>query len=234
MSSFDPASAPTTGAVGLPSGLFHAGFTIPSVHGAYGDRERQVCLAYRNGADSATAVNPNAEVNAKAQLWREIGTPDSFRVSVIDNRRVKVVWANRHRQRSIDSTEIWRNAGAGWQRVATRGFLDTTFTDSVPLSGTHGYTVRHVTGTLTYVSDDVGLLSRPNSPAPPDTTVTTLGPPAPTGLLCEGNFAPTIDCRWFNTIATDSTQIVRDGVPQATVAPGVISWTDGAVTRHNT
>lgn len=159
-----------------------------------------------------------------AQHWRKILPPllDSLRAA--PGNYVHLFWRNQNWKRPLDTTEVYRNG----VRVGWSGGTANTFTDGPLPAGTYAYQLRHVTG-----SSPHNLGGLPNSPYSAELSI-LLAPP-PTGLTCEGNFDPTMDCRWFNAVTGDSTQVFRDGVLQATVAGGSANapstWTDPAVVR---
>jgi len=180
------------------------------------------------------------EVNAKAQLWRSMLAPTNLTTTSLGSGRVQVSWANHHRNRLIDSTEIYRYDGAVWQLVKSVDRSAVTYQDSVPNAGTWSYVVRHVTALIPYPDqEDVGDLARPNSPATAAANVSVPGP-VPPFITCEGNFGPTMDCHWFDTSGTANlaTQVWRTaggGLElRATLGTGVHDWTDPSVLLHVT
>jgi hypothetical protein len=193
-----------------------------------------IYFAWRHAATAAEAVDTTTEVNAAAQLWRIITAPDSFAVDSVDETHVLVRWANRHRDRSIDSTQLYRDAGAGWQYDTTVNRATNQLTRTVTTWGTYRWIAQHVTAYL--APPDVPLLAQPNSAFTGADSV-TFDPPPPTGL-CEGNFAPTMDCRWWNAVANAPSEVLRDSVIQDTLPGGAINhlveWTDSAVTADST
>jgi hypothetical protein len=199
------------------------------------DASDLVFFAYRHAPDSADAVDTATETNAAAQLWRFITAPDSFAVDSVDETHVLIRWANRHRDRAIDSTELWRRTGSIWQHDTTVRFDASQVTRTVTTWGTYRWIARHVTAYLD--PPDVGLLAQPNSAFTPADSV-SFDPPPPTGLLCEGNFSPTLDCRWWNAVASAPSVILRDSVIQDTLSGGAVNslveWTDSTVTSDST
>jgi hypothetical protein len=96
--------------------------------------------------------------------------------------------------------------------------------------------IRHVTDVAADTVRDYADLPSPASWTTDAKTVAT-GAPPPTGLSCEGNFDPTMDCRWYNAVANASVEILRGGVPRDTEPGGAVGaghlWTD-AVTSGQT
>lgn len=158
---------------------------------------------------------------ACTEMWRHIDAPQLDSVRIVGDTSVQVFWRNHNWGRSYDTTLLHRDGAVVGKTADTmHAFLDH------PVGvGVHAYTVRHVA---------------PSSPwydLPPHYSQfatqlsITVGPPAPTGLGCAGNFTATIDCQWTVTTQTDSTLVYRDAAVKARLAPGVATWTDGAVTR---
>ncbi len=195
-----------------------------------------VFFAWRHAADSAGAVDPATETNGAAQLWRLITAPDSFAVDSADETHVLVRWANRHGDRTIDSTQLWRHSGSAWQLDTTVDRSANQATRTLTTWGTYRWIARHVTARLVSLTEDV-VLTQPKSPFTAADSV-TFDPPPPTGLLCEGNFAPTMDCRWWNAVANEPSEVSRDGVARDTLPGGavntLVAWTDSTVTSDST
>jgi hypothetical protein len=186
------------------------------------------------GTDPSSPFTVNSD--ALAQLWRAQATPGSFTVGFLTVSQPLLNWANQHPGRATDSTEIYRKVNGGvWayhQRVA--GTV-TSFVDGPLPAGTYSYFIRHVTALATTVSDNPPI-ARPASAATAAKSVAT-GAPPPTGLSCEGNFDPTMDCRWYNAVADAPVEVLRGGVPRDTEPGGAVGaghlWTD-AVTSGQT
>ena len=223
---FDTARVLGGGWVTLPSGTNHY-FDAPA-----NQNYDIVAFAYRHGSTSAYVTSSSGQVNAKAQIWRHIPAPTNLVVTVLDGRHVRVTWVNHVLDAHVDSTEVWRSSSL-WQRAAGVSPDSQGYTDSVPAAGVYHYSVRHVGNFVLYSDDDVGGMSRPNSPAPADTTV-TLGAAAPTNLSCAGTLIPTIPCTWTNTVPGDSVVVYRGGQVLTRLGAGVTSWTDGTVTLNQT
>lgn len=196
-------------------------------------------FAHHYAHDSAGALASNAEVNGKAQVWKAIDRPTSIAVEGVGFLIVRVKWQNHHRGRSIDSTQVWRRTAGVWNWLATRSFSLDSLRDTLTASGQYWYAVRHVTALFTYPPgvDDIGDLSQPNSGFT-DSLSYSLGLVPPNGLVCEGNFSATIDCRWLDSIPapTASFQIWR-GHPTpnqvgTTASASVHNWTDTATRGH--
>ncbi|HXV90845.1 MAG TPA: hypothetical protein VD707_05705 [Gemmatimonadales bacterium] len=200
------------------------------------DQHDLIYFDWRHHADSAAVLNSETEINAAAQLWRHIPRPINLDADSLDSSHAQLSWLNLHAGRGMDSTEIYRNSGGGWLRIATVGPGTDAFVDSIPSWGTHRWIARHVTGVLHFPTEDVGALARPTSQFTGEQQL-SWGPPPPGGLLCEGNFDATMDCRWFNSVADAPSVISRDGVARDTLPGGgvntLVTWTDSAVTRGN-
>lgn len=196
------------------------------------DKYDLVAFAYRHGSDSAMAVRESTDVTALAQLWRHIDTVTSFNATS-QGYWANLSWANHHRNRNIDSTEVWRRSSSGsWTLIATKVHSATSHSDSAG-PGTWYYLVRHVSAGPDYPNNDVGVMARPKTRTTAEKSV-SIYTPAPTYLMCEGNFQPTMDCVWSAGSPTATTRIFRNNDSVATVAAGVTSWTDQSVDTGTT
>lgn len=174
-----------------------------------------------------------ALVDVLAQLWREQPQPASFTLDFFSDSQPQLTWVNQHRGRTADSTEIYRKQNGGsWEYRARVAGTATSFVDGpLPPAG-YSYFIRHVTA-LASVVEDAGQIARPTS-ATTAALMIAIGAPPPTGLLCEGNFSPTMDCRWWRAVASAPSEILRDSVVRATLPGGavgtLVQWTDSTVT----
>jgi hypothetical protein len=120
---------------------------------------------------------------------------------------------------------------------------DQEFIDTGLSRGIYGYFVRHVTAKgFRGLDQAVDVIPSPHSSssAAKSFYVDTAPPPppqppaAPSGLRCEGNFAPEMDCFWFNGDATASTEVYRNGQLKATLFPQQTHYLDLTVVRGTT
>ena len=170
----------------------------------------------------------NAEVEAWAQIWRDIGEPafDSLRVS---HDSVTLFFVNNSGQRAIDSTLVQHlpDGSSSWSPRGSVGGEAVTFIDTLVSPGDYTYRLKHVAD---------AVLGGSFQPAPPrpnsgwvDTTLTVPGFPAPTTFWCDDDLAPSVTCHWQNGADTAAIQMQRDGVVRDTVAAGGSTWEDGQV-----
>jgi hypothetical protein len=155
------------------------------------------------------------------QHWAHMNSPllDSARVNGM---QVTLYWRNQHTFRPIDSTMVFRN---GAERAQVAGTL-TSFTDTVPSSGTYTYTLKHVSPRLAvFVEQDA--LVQPTSAQSAGITVTIGEPPPPVpeplrvGWLGPSVLRPNTVCTW--------TADILGGV-----APFTYSWTKNGVVVSTT
>jgi hypothetical protein len=179
--------------------------------------------------------NPDNVTDAYAHLWRHVDPPYVTDTTRLGSNRPKLIWQNRHLGRLLDSTEVYRSDnGAGFERVAALAQSASEFADTALVRGVYGYFVRHVTA-LGFAYPDVNV----NVPLPHSSSSDTRtfyvdttppqppSPPvAPSGLRCEGNFDPEMDCFWFNGDTTASTEIYRNDSLKATLFPRETHYLD--------
>ena len=167
----------------------------------------------------APATTPDTfEVSCEeacAQHWREVPSPSLDSLSTAGANTPVLYWTNGNWERSIDTTEIYRNDVL----IGRTGGTTHSFTDDSLPNGFYSYRLRHFAP-----SSPHGLWGYPNSSFSNEDTV-RFGPPPPAGLTCEGNFAPTMDCHWYNAVADAQSQVFRepDTMPRATFAGGGIN-----------
>lgn len=197
---------------------------------------------YGETQDSLFAY-PDSNGDALAHLWRHIDPPYVTDTATVGGDSPRISWQNRHLGRYVDSTEVYRKvAGGEWLHRATLAFTADQFTDTALARGVYAYFVRHVTAHAFRHLDVSTNIPPPHSsssdsrtfyvdtspPTPPSS------PAAPLGLWCEGNFAPEMDCFWFNGDTTASTEIRRNSVLKATLYPRETHYLDLTVTRGST
>jgi hypothetical protein len=181
--------------------------------------------------------------DARVQLWKHIDPPSITDTALLGGGQDQpsLEWLNRHLGRDVDSTEVYRMTAAGpWTLRATLDLTSTAFTDTSLSRGVYSYFVRHITAHGHQAVDvDVNVPPPPHSsasdaitfwvdtapPAPPQP------PAAPSGLRCEGNFAPEMDCVWFTGDATASTEVYRNGQLKVTLFPQQAHYLDLTVVR---
>lgn len=119
--------------------------------------------------------------------------------ATVSGMTVTLQWTNRHRGRPIDSTMVFRD---GAERALRPGTA-TSYTDTVPASGTYTYTLKHVTPPLVVFGEDP--LVEPNSAQSSAVSVTIGEPPTVPPALQVGWTGPSVirknaSCTWIGSV----------------------------------
>src|SRR5574341_1074059 len=210
------------------------GFSAPTLDGF-----ELTAFAFRHAADSSgllpggfdsTTVFDGQTVEAAAHLWGKFPAPTGLTATLVGANQPRLVWTNHHRGRSIDSTEVFRNAnGTGWLFRSRVVGDSAAWKDTLLAAGTYGYFIRHVTS-RTFPNVEEDRLARPNSPTTDSVGVAINPLQAPSSLNCTGATSTTASCTWTNGEAAESVIVERQNGtawPQvAALAAGTTQHTD--------